>query len=142
MITYNFCSFSLSLSPVFDLHFQQCSLTHIHSLAPVHTYTNHNHSELTFFSLSPFHTRTVGHTHTCLLTRTHSGAPFSLSLSLTHTDQKRKTPTGLILFLGMKNQSVFIFFSLSIIQFHNLDHNVGNLDDVQTADKANFLVYF
>ncbi len=62
------------------------------------------------------HTRLLAHTHT----HTHSGAPpFSLSVSHTHTDQKRKTPTGLILFLGMKNQSVFIFFFInnSVSQF-------------------------
>jgi len=39
---------------------------------------------------------------------------FSLSLSAhTHTDQKRKAPTGLILFSGMKNLSVFIFFFIN-----------------------------
>ncbi len=78
-------------------------------------------------------------THTHI--RSHTMLPLSLSSFHTHTEQQRKTPTGLDLFLGMKNQSVFIF-SLSIIQFHNLDHNVGNLDGVQIADKASFLVYF
>ncbi len=65
--------------------------------------------------------------------------PHTFAHTHTHTD-KGKIPTGLILFSGMKNQSV-LSFSLSIIQFHNLDHNVGNLDNVQIADKANFMVY-
>ncbi len=130
MITYNFCSFSLSLSPVFDLHFQQCSLTHIHSLAPVHTYTNYSHSELTFSLFLPFiHAQWVTHTlaHTHTHAHTQWGPPLSLSVSHTHTDQKRKTPTGLILFSGMKNQSVFIFFFInnSVSQFGSQRRQLG-----------------
>ncbi len=119
--------FSSFFLPLLYLTFTASSVySHTHSLTHIHTH-------------SGSHTHSLAHTHT----RTHCGAPpFSLSVSHTHTDQKRKTPTGLILFPGMKNLSVFLSFSLSIIQFHNLDHNVGNLDDVQIADKANFLVYF
>ncbi len=114
MITYNVSTPFLSPSPVFDLHFQQCLLTPINSLTHTHTHTQWAHS----LSLS--------HTHT-------------------HTDQQRKIPTGFDLFMGMKNQSVFkkyyYYYFFFMIQFHNLDHNVGNLDGVQIADKASFLVY-
>ncbi len=113
MITYNVSPPFLSLPLLyFDLHFQQCLLAPIYSLT--HTQSQWAHS-------------------------------LSLSLTHTHTDQQRKIPTGFDLLLGMKNQSVFIyiyiFFKL-MVQFHNLDHNVGNLDGVQIADKASFLVYF
>ncbi len=68
--------------------------------------------------------------------------PLSLSPSHTHTRNNReKHQQASISFWEWKiNQ--FLSFSLSIIQFHNLDHNVGNLDGVQIADKASFLVYF
>ncbi len=76
-------------------------------------------------SLTHIHTHTVARTHTH--THTQWGPPFSLSVSHTHTDQKRKTPTGLILFPGMKNQSVFIFFFInnSVSQFGSQRRQLG-----------------
>ncbi len=79
-----------------------------------------------------------------LLTYTHSlphTAPtFAPSVSHTHgTKKSTNRPQSLS---GNEKSISFYLFSLSIIQFHDLDHNVGNLDGVQIADKANFLVYF
>ncbi len=53
--------------------------------------------------------------------------PLSLSSSHTHTEQQKKTPTGLDLFLGMKNQSVFIFFFInnSVSQFGSQRRQLG-----------------
>ncbi len=53
--------------------------------------------------------------------------PLSLSSSHTRTEQQRKTPTGLDLFLGMKNQSVFIFFFInnSVSQFGSQRRQLG-----------------
>ncbi len=99
MITYNVSIPFLSPFPVFDLHFQQCLLTLFHSLTHTHTHT---------------HTGTVG--------------PLSLFLSLTHTQTNReKIPAGFDLFLGMKNQSVFIFFFInnSVSQFGSQCRQLG-----------------
>ncbi len=128
-----FSSFSLPLP--FELHCQQCLLlhtfAHTHTVAHTHTHTHtHNRSELTFSLSLPFIyaqwlAHTLAHTHTH--THTQWAPPFSLSVSHTHTDQKRKTPTGLILFLGMKNQSVFIFFFInnSVSQFGSQCQQLG-----------------
>ncbi len=77
------------------------------------------------------------HTHI----HSHRMPPPSLSLCLSHTQNKERTsrPQSLS---GNEKSISFYHFSLSIIQFHDLDHTVGNLDGVQIADKANFLVYF
>ncbi len=81
---------------------------------------------LLFFSSSTlfqFHFQQCSLTHI----RSHTMLPLSLSSSHTHTEQQRKTPTGLDLFLGMKNQSVFIFFFInnSVSQFGSQRRQLG-----------------
>ncbi len=124
-----FSSFSL---PLLYLTFTASSVySHTHSLTHIHTHT-----------VARTHTRSRTHTHT----RTHSGAPpFSLSVSHTHTDQKRKTPTGLILFPGMKNQSVFIFFFInnSVSQFGSQRRQLGWCPNSRQSQFLGiFLVFF
>ncbi len=128
-----------SPSPVSDLHCQQFTPTHIqsltHSLARTHTHTRtHTHSELTF-SLSLF------------LSYTHSGShtqwgPSFLSLCLSHTQIKREKHQQVSFSFWEWKINQFLSFSLSIIQFHNLDHNVSNLDDGQIADKTIYWYIF
>ncbi len=93
-----------------------------------------------FLSLScthfHFQQRLLTHTHSL----THTAPTLTLSASHSHGTKKRiNRPQSLS---GNEKSISFYHFSLSIIQFHDLDHTVGNLDGVQIADKANFLVYF
>ncbi len=139
----SFSSFSLPLPFELYCHTHIRSHTHSHShtrsLAHTHTHAHtytHNRSELTFSLSLPF-IHSGSHTHSL------SGAPLSLSLCLSHIyrhRQRKNTNRSHSLFGNEKSIS-FLSFSLSIIQFHNLDHNVGNLDNVQIADKGNFMVY-
>ncbi len=76
---------------------------------------------------------------------THTGPLLSLALSLTHHRSKEKIPTGLILFLGMKNQSVFIFFFInnSVSQFGSQCQQLGWWPNSQQSQfHGIFLVFF
>ncbi len=97
-----------------------------------------NISALVLSSPVPTFTFSSAYSHTHSLP--HTAPTFALSVSHTHGTKKRTNrPQSLS---GNEKSISFYLFSLSIIQFHDLDHNVGNLDGVQIADKANFLVYF
>ncbi len=133
MITYIFCSFSLSISPIFDLHFQQCSLTHIHSLAPVHTYINYSHSELTFSLLRPLHTHTVQTAPSFFTlsafadTQFKQPPPFLLSLpSQTHSSSEKNTNRSYSLFsLNVKSHN-FHLFSINKSQIQHFIQQMQN----------------
>ncbi len=95
-------------------------------------------SFLSFSCISLSLSAALTHTHTF----TPTECPHLRSLSVSHTHRTKKRTSRPQSLSGNEKSISFYHFSLSIIQFHDLDHTVGNLDGVQIADKANFLVYF